>query len=244
MKIGILATGENAKEIAVKHGKYEDMFIGLFANFDNSIEWKSYSIHQDEFPASATECDAWLITGSKHGVYEDFAWIGKLEEFIRDIVLAKKKLIGICFGHQIIAQAMGGKVVKSDKGFGIGGQGYTLDLPPELINLAPQKLTKKTNIRVNAMHGDQVVKMPKTAQLIASSDFCELAGFYYPEGILTVQPHPEFGNEFSNDLINLRSKLYKDWATTPPLNTAMQEKNQPNDSLEISQLLLNFMTKK
>lgn len=244
MKIGILVTGATAQEVALNHGQHFAMFVDLFNHFDRPIEWVSYIVHEDEFPTSANECDAWLITGSKHGAYDDLPWIATLEQLIRDIVVAKKRLVGICFGHQIIAQAMGGKVVKVDKGFAIGTQEYKLNLPSKIAHLADGNgydLTVKNSFKINAIHGDQVVALPKSAEVIATSDWCEYAGFYYAEGILSFQSHPEFTNEFLQNLLEFRWQNDKTWIAAEKMDVALAGLNQQTDRLSIAQLLLNFM---
>ncbi|MGB8814915.1 MAG: type 1 glutamine amidotransferase, partial [Paracoccaceae bacterium] len=137
------------------------------------------------------ECDGWLLTGSKHGAYEDHPFIKPLEDFIRKAYAASVPMVGICFGHQIIAQALGGKVEKFDKGWSVGPTDY---------DFGGEKLT------LNAWHRDQVTKAPKGATVLACNDFCENAALVYGDRAFTVQAHPEFKDAFVDGLMKTRGK--------------------------------------
>lgn len=249
MKIGLLMAGESAGSMAEKYGEHEAQFIDLFDPLQDvdaeKIEWKIYYVLRDEFPKSAAECDAYLVTGSRHGVYDQLPWMIRLEEFIREIVTAQKRLTGVCFGHQIIAEALGGKVIKVEKGFGIGMHEYKMVIPTAIAHLAQDgDLALQTSFKVNVMHGDQVVELPDTAEIIASSEFCEFAGLYYPEGVLTYQGHPEFDNEFIRDLIEYKWGNGQNWVAQSVKDEAIAsaEDGKPSARLPIAKFMLNFMT--
>jgi GMP synthase-like glutamine amidotransferase len=189
MKIGILRTGKTLPQINQDHGEMDDLFVNLLA--DDAFTFQSYAVLEDVFPADVAECDAWLITGSAFSAYEDLPWIARLEDFIRAAKHAKVPMVGICFGHQIMAQALGGKVEKSDKGWGLGPHDYEFDGID-----AP--------VTINAWHQDQVTKLPEGATTIGRSSFCEHAAISYGKTGYSVQAHPEFDNSFISDLIELR----------------------------------------
>lgn len=189
MLIGILQTGLAPEMLAPEMGDYPDMFARLLDG--NGFTFRTWRVVEGEFPASVHDADGWLITGSRHGVYEDHAWIPPLEAFIRDSFAAHVPMVGICFGHQIIAQAMGGRVERYDGGWAVGPQDY---------DFGGEKLT------LNAWHRDQVVEAPKGAKVIASNDFCTNAALLYDDRALTVQAHPEFRPEFIDGLMKTRGK--------------------------------------
>ena len=110
MKIGILKTGHAPDIVRDELGDYDAMFARLLGGHGFSFD--PYDVVDEEFPVGAHAADGWLVTGSKHGAYEDHPWIAPLEQLIRDIRAADRPLVGVCFGHQIIAQALGGTVVK------------------------------------------------------------------------------------------------------------------------------------
>lgn len=194
MKIGILQTGRAPDKLQPAHGDYNEMsriFLGL-----PTESVRHYAVLDGEFPSNVLECDGWFITGSRFGVYEDHDWIPPLEAFIRLAYAEKRKMVGVCFGHQIMAQALGGVVKKSDKGFAVGAVDYTLT---GRLNLSAE--TSCENTRLNAYHQDQVEVPPEAAELILTSDFCHYAGFAYGDWGLSVQPHPEFEAAYLKDLI-------------------------------------------
>ncbi|MEY8831496.1 type 1 glutamine amidotransferase [Sedimentitalea sp. XS_ASV28] len=189
MKIGILQTGHAPDSMLASTGDYDRMFETLLRGHD--FEFVNFAVVDNEFPDGADDAEGWLITGSKHGVYEDHPWIAPLEDLIREIAGKGLPLIGVCFGHQIIAQALGGKVEKFAGGWVVGATDYYLN---------------GETLTLNAWHQDQVVELPEGARVIASNDFCQNAFVTYGDNIWTVQPHPEFGSDFIDGLIRTRGK--------------------------------------
>ena len=189
MQIGILQTGMAPDALAPTTGEYPEMFAKLLEG--QGFTFRTYAVVKGELPASATECDGWLITGSRHGVYEDHPWIAPLEQLIRDAFAAHVPVVGICFGHQIVAQAMGGKVEKFAGGWAVGPTTYDFD---------GEKLT------LNAWHQDQVVTAPHGAKVVARNEFCENAALLYDDRAFTIQAHPEYDPGFIEGLIDHRGK--------------------------------------
>ena len=197
LHIGILETGRLPESLRPRHGTYPAMFESWLAPL--GARFSSHAVLDGQLPDSPDEADLWLITGSRHAVYEDHPWIAPLESFIRDCRRAGRKMLGICFGHQIIARALGGEVARSPKGWGVGIHDYSTRNWPE--SLAPDPGV----IRVQAFHQDQVLRAPEGAVCIASSPFCEIAALWYPGFALTFQGHPEFTRDYARDLLRARS---------------------------------------
>lgn len=197
MKIGILETGHLNQKVAGRFDSYPVMFTTLLDKAGQHLEYQSYSVITGEMPTSIDVCDGWLITGSSHGAYQKLDWMLSLESFIRALYDANKPLVGICFGHQIIAQALGGEVTKSDKGWGIGLHHYDIDVAQSWMNTAPEQVS------IYAFHQDQISQLPSTATVFISSKFCPYAGLTYADSILTVQAHPEFEASFEHALIDI-----------------------------------------
>ncbi len=179
MKIGILECGHPADEIAVKHGQFPQMFARLLDG--HGLTFASYDVENMVFPEGIHACDGWLLTGSKHGAYDDKPFIPPLETFIRDAFDKSVPMVGICFGHQIIAQALGGTVKKFDGGWGLGLDSYDFGALGE--------------VQLNAWHQDQVIEKPDGAKTVASNAFCEHAALLYGKKAFTIQPHPEFSGD-------------------------------------------------
>lgn len=189
MKLGILQTGHSPDELQKDLGDYGEIFTRLLGG--QGFDFEVFSVVDGIFPDGADAADCWLITGSKHGAYEDHAWIPPLENLIRQIHADRRPMVGVCFGHQIIAQAMGGKVEKFKDGWSIGPVEYDLE---------------GRKAQIMAWHQDQVVDLPPGAEVVGHSDFCKYAALRYDDSIWTIQPHPEFDREFVEGLITHRGK--------------------------------------
>lgn len=233
MKLGILETGKTTPDLIDKYGEYSRMFVSLLGDRGLPLDFEFYPVLDDVFPESVSECDAWLITGSRHGAYDDIPWIRRLEEFIRTAAAEQIPMVGICFGHQIIAQALGGKVIKSEKGWGLGVNQYRVTNPAPWMNGS-----QNYEIAVNAIHQDQVVEIPEEAELLATSEFCPNAMLAYGNSIFTVQPHPEFDHEFQADLINARRGLvFED----PVADRGIESLSQPIENHTVAEWIVDFL---
>jgi GMP synthase-like glutamine amidotransferase len=220
MLIGILTTGHAPDALRPTYGDYPDLFQALLA--DQGLDFRNYNVVDMEFPADVHDCDGWLLTGSRHGAYEPHPFIPPLEDFIRKAFAAAVPMVGICFGHQIIAQALGGKVEKYKGGWSVGRTEY--DWGGNIVAL-------------NAWHQDQVVQTPPGAQVCASNDFCANAALVYDSRIFTVQAHPEFTPEWTADIIEKRGRgLVPD----PLLDSAQARTSQAVDSALLAQRIGQF----
>ena len=186
MKIGILQTGHVNENLVAEHGDYSEIFPAFLA--DQGLTFENYAVCDGAFPDGPDVADGWIITGSKFGAYEDLPWIAPLEQLIRDIYASDRPLVGICFGHQIIAQALGGQVEKFKGGWCIGRQDYVLN--GEVLSL-------------NAWHQDQVVEVPEGGEVISSTDFCENAAILYGNRAFTLQPHPEINRAYLTGMLQV-----------------------------------------
>jgi len=198
MKIGILLVGKASEDLVDEYGTYAEMLIALINTEEQVFEFKTFNILDDEFPKDHLECDGWIVTGSPHGVYEDHSWIPTVSQLINNIYEANLPIFGVCFGHQLIAQALGGHVEKSEKGWGLGLHTYQVNNKPDYMSNLSEEVT------LNICHQDQVLRPPQGATIYAKSEFCENAGFYIKDKVLTMQAHPEFLVDFTKALLTAR----------------------------------------
>jgi GMP synthase-like glutamine amidotransferase len=189
-RVTIIETGLVSPKNRELHGSYPQMFAHMIGAADATVTFDTVSIPAGE-PLPAIEgLEAILITGSSAGVYDDFKWIAPLEEFVRAAHQNHVPMVGVCFGHQLIAQALGGTVRKSEKGWGLGRHVY---------DVAPGNgVIDGTHIALACSHQDQVITPPPGARTIMSSDFTPHAGLLYAgDTTLSVQAHPEFSLGFA-----------------------------------------------
>lgn len=197
LRIGILMCDH--VDIGLRHrfDDYTEMFADLIHAQDKSIEFSAYDLIAGQFPVDILSCDAYIISGSRHGVYEDIPWINKAKDLVVKLYEARIPTVGICFGHQLIAESLGGKVTKAvDKGRGLGVQTWDINAQSRWMN---DNLTK--TLSLNACHQDQVITLPDDSDVLLSSDFCPIAAFQN-ETMLGIQGHPEFDTEYSKYLFN------------------------------------------
>ena len=220
IKLCILQTGEHNPEMPRAVPGYADLFRDMFAPFPQ-IQPGFVQVRHGEFPDSIDDWDAFLITGSAAGVYDDFDWIEPLRALIRDIAQSGKPLVGICFGHQIIADTLGGKAVKSDKGWGLGVRESGVEDPPAFAKELSGAL------KLLYVHQDQVTAPPTGATVFAGNDFCPIAAYHVDGRILGFQGHPEFTPEVVDAIMDFREESMGT-ATIEEARATLEERNDAN----------------
>ncbi len=209
------------------------MFERMVTAADPSVACDVVSVAKGEALPDPATLDAILITGSSAGVYDDVEWIAPLEAFVRAAHDRHIPMVGVCFGHQLIAQALGGTVRKSEKGWGIGRHVYRVATDNGLL--------ERETIAAAASHRDQVINPPASARTIMSSDFTPHAGLLYANGTtLSVQPHPEFTADYADALCDLRRGLAPDTV----VETAKASLTEPLDHATLGGVVTRFLTRR
>lgn len=196
MKLGILKTGQPPHGLE-RFGGYPQMFMRLLG--PRAHDYRVFAADEGQLPQSPSACDAWLITGAAAGAYDTDPWIAALEDFLRQ-AKGRAPLVGVCFGHQIMAQAFGGKVIRSPKGWALGEQDYAI------LKREPwMDQDGAASIRLPASHRDQVVELPPAAEVIAGNDFAPMGALAYrDQPAISIQLHPEFEPAYGIALIDAR----------------------------------------
>jgi len=193
MKLGILNACTPADEAEFGSQEFQS-FQTFLALVDHDLILAEYRITENNFPATPGECDAYLITGSPKGIYDDEPWIAQLQQFIRAVHAQRQKLVGICFGHQILAHALGGHAEKSENGWGVGRH---------VVHVENERPWMQPALPIGGFyfcHQDQVVELPAEAERLAGNDFCPNGMFVIGDEesgdrVFGLQAHPEFTAE-------------------------------------------------
>lgn len=224
MRIGILQCGDAPAALVAAHGTYGAMVTRLVAEAGTC---RIFDVTRCQQPERVESCDAYVLTGSPAGVYEPHPWIAPLADFLLQ-ARGRTKLVGICFGHQMMAQAFGGEVVKSPKGWGIGVHRY------DVVERA-EWMDDSRSVSVPASHQDQVVTCPPEARVVLSSAFTPYAGLDYGHAI-SFQCHPEFTPAFGADLIEARRARYGTLA-----EPALASYAEPDDRARLAQWIRRYL---
>ncbi|MDN5849059.1 MAG: GMP synthase [Nitrococcus sp.] len=198
MRIGILQCGSPAAELRSSFGDYPRMFQRLLSQASPALEFRSYDLTTGCFPDSLAECDGWLFTGSKWSVYDDADWIRHAGTLAAHLHASRKPTIGICFGHQLITAALGGRVEKAPQGWGVGVHTISIQNRPHWM------IPTRDRLSLLVSHQDQVIMPPPGARQLAGSAFCRYAMLQVADHMLTLQGHPEFSKNYARTLINRR----------------------------------------
>jgi GMP synthase-like glutamine amidotransferase len=232
-KITIVETGLVSPASRAQHGSFPQMFERMIREADAAASFATVRLADGEALPDPAGLDAILITGSPAGVYDDLDWIAPLERFVRAAYEARVPTAGICFGHQLIAQALGGTVRKSEKGWGIGRHVY--DVVPG------NGVIDADRIAIACSHQDQVIEPPAGARTILHSTFTPHAGLLYANGaVLSVQPHPEFTAAFADICCE---KAGEASAPAALVATARASLQQPLDNAGLGGAIARFLAR-
>lgn len=224
MKLAVLETGAPPPELQPRFGRYPAMFERLLGA--GSVE-ASYDVTKGNLPANPLDHQAYLITGSAAGVYEPLPWIEAVRHFLQ-AAKGKARLVGVCFGHQLMAEAFGGRVTRSDKGWAVGLRTY------EVIERAPW-MDDASSISVPVSHRDQVVDQPPASRLLVGCEYASMAVLAYDDQpAISFQCHPEFEPEFAAAMIELRQNSLAN------ADAAIASLTERNDNRRVAEWIKRF----
>jgi len=219
MNIGLLQCDHVSEPFQHIIPDYPDAFRDLFARYAPHISLRVYDVCHGELPQSIDECEGYITTGSKYSVYDDVPWIHQLADFVRLAYAHQRKFVGICFGHQMIAHALGGKVAKAQSGWGIGTK--SVELQQTKAWMQPETRA----YRLILSHQDQVLELPKEGEILGGNDHCPVSMFGVGEHMLGIQAHPEFTPQYAEALMDWRvERIGYD-----PIQAAKATLNAPTD---------------
>ena len=241
MDIAILLAGHTNKEMPQHFHDYHDMFVALFQGLPNSkdFHFTALAVIDGIYPNHLDDYDGYLISGSAYGVYDDAPFIPRLIDLIQQIHRAKKPLFGVCFGHQIIAHALGGHAQKWTHGWVIGTIKIKLTNLPHWIKEKDWSNGKDKSINLIHVHQDQVTKLPTGAQRIGTTTHCKNAAYIIGDTVFAIQGHPEFDVPYTEALTG----LLEDLAGKRRVNAARKSLSTPHDGRRVAAWILKFFSR-
>jgi GMP synthase-like glutamine amidotransferase len=202
IKVCILDNDNLDPAVVDQYVSYGAMTETMFAAAGVRWQFERFNATKSEYPDSFDAYDAVLLTGSRADSFSDEPWVVTLRERVGELLEQRKKLLGICFGHQLIAFCLGAQVGRAPQGWGMGRMTYDWCGPTPL-----KTPDAAQSMSLLASHQDQVLTLPAGATLLARSDFCPVAAYQVGDHALCVQPHPEFVADYSAYLLEKRRAL-------------------------------------
>ena len=231
MNIGLLGCDDVPARLRHVGGTYREMFEKLLKPEMPQATFTWFDVIKGELPGSTDACDAYICTGSRYSVYEDRDWIHRLKDYIRQLRESRKPFIGICFGHQMLAQALGGEVTPAASGWGVGIHEMRVTKPESWMQ--PQQ----DDCKLQYMHGDQVERLPPESIVLAAAPHCPVAMFRVGDTMLGIEGHPEFPAEYVEALLRER----KERIGVARTEAALASLEQTVDDAVVARWMANFI---
>jgi GMP synthase-like glutamine amidotransferase len=218
--VGLLACDEVAERFRHIAGGYQQMFEQLLSPHIPELRLTLFDLQAGAVPADARACDAWITTGSRASVYDQSEWIRAGERFIQEVADSDRAFVGICFGHQLLARALGAEVKRAPSGWGVGV------LPMSVMREESWMAPPLATVRLQYMHADQVTETPAGGTLLGEAPHCPVAMFRCGPRLLGIEAHPEFSADYARALIEDRRERIGSQAA----DDALARVSQPTDS--------------
>ncbi len=227
MKIGLLECDHVLPELHAIAGDYRDMF----PDFLPGPEWVFFDVCNGQFPAPDDDCDAYLCTGSRFSVYDEEDWILELKTFVKNSYNSDKKFIGVCFGHQMLGEALGGRVKKAESGWNVGVHTF------EILQPAPWMSPFQPRLNLMMMCQDQVAQLPPGSTVLARTAHCPVGMFQVGANMLGIQGHPEFPKAYEARLLEMR----RERIGGEKVDAALKSLDLPVDAAPIAAWIGHFL---
>jgi GMP synthase-like glutamine amidotransferase len=236
IRVCILDNDNLDPAVADRYVSYGAMVEKMFAAAGTRWRFDRFNTTRHDYPANFDAYDAVLLTGSRADSFSDEPWVQALRAQVDALLRQRKKMVGICFGHQLIALCMGAQVGRAPQGWGMGRMTYEWCGPLPLKPAAADTDAAPT-VSLLASHQDQVLSLPDGATLLARSDFCPVAAYQAGDHVLCVQPHPEFVEDYSAYLLEKRRALLaEDHHATVRIGLT-----QGHDGLDVARFMQAFV---
>ena len=229
--LGLLLNDEIQDSLYKNYGGYQKFFSDLLTTNEETVSISVYDVVKGQLPEDPFEQQGWIVGGSRSSITALEPWMFNLFDFLRELDINKAPTVGICFGHQALAHALGGEVKRRDV-WGLGSQ------PTNIHCDEPWMTPSETAPLVSFCHEDEVTKLPEGGKLVGGNESCEIAMFTKGDHIFSMQPHPEFSNEFTRDLYCEWSHLFDDSS----LEAANNSLDSPSDRHIIASWIRGFFS--
>lgn len=234
MRLGILDCHHMPERYRPIAGTYTDMFRAMVAAVDPSIDVVGYDARGGQLPDEVGECDSWLLTGSSDSVYDDGPWLADLSDLVRDLHAAHAPTVGVCFGHQLLAHALGGRTERAANGWGVGALPMAVTEPTDWMDPPLAEATLLYS------HQDQVTLLPAGGRVLATADHCPIAMFAVGDDAVGIQAHPELGRDYVEALLRDRVERIGAAGTAVALDTLAR----PTHEGPVAAWLLGFLRRR
>ncbi|MEM7219457.1 MAG: GMP synthase [Pseudomonadota bacterium] len=234
LRLGVLQADSVRAELQPDHGDYPAMFGAQLAPAAEALGLEltvtTYDVEHGELPAVPDACDGYLITGSRHSVYDPLPWIARLAEFVGAVRERALPLVGVCFGHQLLAHFFGGRVGRAAGGWAVGVHRSRVVARRSWMRPACDSLGLLSS------HQDQVLELPIDAEVYVSNEFCPHAGFTVGDHTMTIQGHPEFCAAYARELMGVRREVLGE----PLYRSGIDSLAQPTEADIMARWMLEF----